>query len=84
MSATAHCERQTITKTNLINSDWRLNVYHAKYSGIARALVSEHGAGSAAVAAERAEEKIANIDLGGFAYWKRVEHCIQKQTGGAA
>ena len=52
-------------------------MYQIGYLGTARALVHEHGTISAAVAAERAEEKIANIDLGGFAFWKRVERCIE-------
>jgi hypothetical protein len=36
----------------------------------------EHGVASAAVAADRAEERFANIDVGGFAYWKNVESFI--------
>lgn len=51
-------------------------MYHTRYVDRARALIREHGATSEAVAAERAEEQITNIDLGGFAFWKHVERCI--------
>jgi hypothetical protein len=33
------------------------------------------------VAAERAEERFANIDVGGFAYWKNVETFIRSVLG---
>jgi hypothetical protein len=40
-------------------------------------LFQEHGAASAAAAAaDRAEERLANIDVGGFAYWKNIESFI--------
>ena len=42
----------------------------------ARVLLREHGAGSASEAAERAEERFANIDVGGFAFWKKVENVL--------
>jgi hypothetical protein len=35
----------------------------------------EHGAASAA-AADRAEERLANVDVGSFAYWKNIESFI--------
>ena len=52
-------------------------MYQTRFLGTARALEREHGNRSAAVAAERAEEQMNNMDLGGFAFWKRVERCIQ-------
>ena len=36
----------------------------------ARALQQVYGAGSAAEASDRAEERVANIDIGGFAHWE--------------
>jgi hypothetical protein len=39
---------------------------------------------SPTIAAERAEERFANIDVGGYAYWKHVETIIRgvlKRTG---
>ena len=48
-----------------------------KLRGAARVLLEEHGAASAAVAADRAEERFGNIDVGGFAYWKNVEAFIR-------
>jgi hypothetical protein len=33
-------------------------------------------AAAAAAAADRAEERLANIDVGGFAYWKNIESFI--------
>lgn len=39
----------------------------------ARALFEQLGPRSVAEAAERAEERFANIDVGGFAFWKLVE-----------
>ena len=51
-------------------------MYHTRYVESARALIREHGATSEAVAAERAEEQITNINVGGFAFWKRVERSI--------
>jgi len=58
-------------------------VYQTRFLGTARALEREHGNRSAAVAAERAEELMNNIDLGGFAFWKRVERCIQSRHSAA-
>lgn len=49
-----------------------------KLRGTAHLLVKEHGIASAAVAADRAEEHFANIDVGGFAYWKNVETVIRE------
>jgi hypothetical protein len=43
----------------------------------ARALLLMHGDGSAAEAAHRADVHIANIDLGGFAFWKGVERSLR-------
>jgi hypothetical protein len=43
----------------------------------AHVLFQEHGTASAAEAADRAEERFANIDVGGFAYWKNVESFIR-------
>ena len=42
----------------------------------ARALQQVYGAGSAAEALDRAEQHFANIDIGGFARWKAVEHVL--------
>jgi hypothetical protein len=47
------------------------------YRGAARILVDAHGAASMGEAADRAEERLDNIDLSGFAYWKRVEGFIR-------
>jgi len=52
-------------------------MHNPNYRAIARALFSTHGIASEAEASERAEEHIANIDVGGFAYWKRVEGFIR-------
>ena len=49
----------------------------SKFRGAAHLLFEEHGTASAAVAADRAEERFANIDVGGFAYWKNVETFIR-------
>jgi hypothetical protein len=49
----------------------------SRFSGAAHILFQEHGVASAAVAADRAEERFANIDVGGFAYWKNVESFIR-------
>jgi hypothetical protein len=49
----------------------------SKFRGAAHLLLKEHGTASAAVAADRAEERFANIDVGGFAYWKNVETFIR-------
>jgi creatinine amidohydrolase/Fe(II)-dependent formamide hydrolase-like protein len=48
-----------------------------KLRGAACVLLEEHGTASAAVAADRAEERFTNIDVGGFAYWKNVETFIR-------
>lgn len=40
-------------------------------------LFQTHGLASATIAAERAEERFANIDVGGYAYWKNVESSIR-------
>ena len=45
----------------------------------ARALQQVYGAGSAAEALDRAEERVANIDIGGFAHWKVVEQLIRSR-----
>lgn len=42
-------------------------------------LFQEHGNSSAGVAADRAEERFANIDVGGFAYWKSVEKMLERR-----
>ena len=52
-------------------------MHSSKFRGAARLLFKEHGTASAAVAADRAEERFANIDVGGFAYWKNVETFIR-------
>lgn len=55
---------------------------HVSYGGTVRraahVLLESHGAGSAGEAAARADEHFANIDLGGFAFWKSVEKRIQQ------
>jgi hypothetical protein len=43
----------------------------------ARALQQVYGPGSATEASDRAEERVANIDIGGFAHWKVVEQLIR-------
>lgn len=45
--------------------------------GAAHALMRTHGMASPSIAAERAEERFANIDVGGYAYWKHVETIIR-------
>ena len=55
--------------------------YRGAADRAARALVQSYGVGSAAEAAHRANERFANIDLGGFAYWKSVERVIQTVIG---
>jgi hypothetical protein len=52
-------------------------MHSSKLRGAVRLLFEEHGTASAAVAADRAEEHFANIDVGGFAYWKNVETFIR-------
>ncbi|HYN38625.1 MAG TPA: hypothetical protein VES39_05180 [Rhodospirillales bacterium] len=47
-------------------------------SRAASTLLQVHGPGSAGEAADRADERFANIDFGGFAYWKSVEKLIRK------
>lgn len=42
----------------------------------AHLLLMQMGQASLAEAADRAEERFANIDVGGFAFWKSVEHVI--------
>lgn len=49
----------------------------SNYRGAARHLVAAHGDASMGEAADRAEERLANIDMSGFAYWKRVEGFIR-------
>lgn len=49
----------------------------SSFRGTARRLIRAHGMTSAAVAAEHAEERFANIDVGGYAYWKNVEAFIR-------
>jgi hypothetical protein len=44
----------------------------------ATSLLEVHGAGSASEAADRADERFNNIDVGGYAYWKSVEQLIRK------
>jgi hypothetical protein len=56
----------------------------SKFRGAAHILLQEHGSASAAVAADRAEERFANIDVGGFAYWKNVERLIRNVLHRAA
>jgi hypothetical protein len=43
----------------------------------AHTLMQTHGMSSPTVAAERADERFANIDVGGYAYWKHVETFIR-------
>jgi hypothetical protein len=47
-------------------------------------LFREHGNLSADIAADRAEERFANIDVGGFAYWKSVEKILDRMRPPAA
>jgi hypothetical protein len=56
----------------------------SRFRGAAHILLQEHGTASAAVAADRAEERFANIDVGGFAYWKNVERLIRNVLHRAA
>lgn len=49
----------------------------SSFRGAARQLIRSHGMASAALASERAEESFANIDVGGYAYWKNVEAFIR-------
>lgn len=42
-------------------------------------LLQSHGAASANEAADRADERFANIDLGGFGFWKSVEKLIRER-----
>jgi hypothetical protein len=58
---------------------WETDMYTSSYRGAAHALLGAHGPTSALEAADRAEESFANIDLGGFAYWKRVESFIRSE-----
>jgi hypothetical protein len=51
-------------------------MHSSRFRSAADILFEEHGAASAAVAADRAEERFANMDVGGFAYWKSVETFI--------
>jgi hypothetical protein len=53
-------------------------------SRAAAMLLQIHGPGSAGEASDRADERFANIDFGGFAYWKNVEKLIRsrQQRGG--
>jgi hypothetical protein len=51
-------------------------MHSSRFRSAAHILFEEHGTASAAVAAGRAEERFANIDVGGFAYWKSVESLI--------
>ena len=54
-------------------------------SRAATTLLQTHGPGSVGEAADRADERFANIDLGGFAYWKSVEKLIrERQQRGTA
>jgi hypothetical protein len=49
----------------------------SRFRSAAHILFQEHGAASAAAAAaDRAEERLGNIDVGGFAYWKNIESFI--------
>lgn len=41
-------------------------------------LLQSHGPASANEAADRADERFANIDLGGFGFWKSVEKLIRE------
>jgi hypothetical protein len=52
-------------------------MYTLSLRGTARTLFDDHGGASAVEAADRAEERFANYDVGGFAYWKRVENFIR-------
>ena len=51
--------------------------YTCGLRGTAHALMRTHGPASPTIAAERAEERFANIDVGGYAYWKHVETIIR-------
>ncbi len=51
-------------------------MHSSRFRVAAHILFREHGVASAAAAADRAEERFANIDVGGFAYWKNVESFI--------
>lgn len=51
---------------------------NVRYATAATSLLQAHGAGSAGEAADRAEERFHNIDVGGYAYWKSVEQLIRK------
>jgi len=48
-------------------------------SRAAAVLLQSHGPGSAGEAADRAEERFANIDFGGFGFWKNVEKLIRER-----
>jgi hypothetical protein len=52
-------------------------MHTSRFRDTAHVLIGAHGAASAAVAAERAEERFANIDVGGYAFWKNVETFIR-------
>jgi hypothetical protein len=52
-------------------------MHTSSFRDAAHVLIGAHGTASEAVAAERAEERFANIDVGGFAYWKNVETFIR-------
>lgn len=52
-------------------------MYTSSFRNAAHVLIGAHGTASAAMAAERAEERFANIDVGGYAYWKNVETFIR-------
>ena len=50
---------------------------NSRFRNAAHILFQEHGAASETVAGDHAEERFANIDVGGFAYWKNVETFIR-------
>ena len=52
-------------------------MYTSSFRYPAHVRVGAHGTGSAEIAADRAEERFANIDVGGYAYWKNVETFIR-------
>lgn len=52
-------------------------MHTSSFRNAAHVLIGAHGIGSAAVAADRAEERFNNIDVGGYAYWKNVEAFIR-------
>ena len=54
-------------------------MYTSSHREAARTLTELLGPASAWEAADRAEEHFANIDLGGFAFWKRVEQAIRSK-----